>query len=271
MPHIELNGARIWYEDTGGGGETMVFGHGLLTSTRLFDRQIAHFRDRYRCVALDFRGQGKSEITAGGYDMDSLASDVAALIEEFGCGPVHYAGLSMGGFVGLRLGFRHPELLRSLTLIDTSADPEPEKALKGHKRLAFTLRWFGARFVADKVMPIMFGETFLNDPARREEAEAWRKWLVGLNRKGTARAAYGVLLRDGVYEQIGGIGAPTLIIVGEEDKATVPERSERMHAAIPGSRLVRIDGAGHLANVEEPAQVNAAIETFLEGLEEANA
>lgn len=266
MPHIELRGAQIWYEDTGGDGETILFGHGLLLSGLMYEPQVAHFRDRYRCITFDFRGQGRSEVTEDGYDMDSLALDALALIEKLGCGPVHYVGLSMGGFVGLRLAIGHRDCLRSLTLIDTSADPEPKKALKGHKRLAFVLRWFGARFVVNKVLPIMFGKTFLTDPSRSEEVGLWRQRLIALDRKGTAWAAYGVLLRNGVYDRIGGIDTPTLIIVGEEDTATVPSRSERMHEAIDGSKLVYIENAGHLSSVEKPSEVNAAIERFLEGL-----
>ena len=65
--------------------------------------QVAAFRDRFRCVAWDHRGQGRSELTEGGYDMDTLADDAAALIAQLGIAPVHFVGLSMGGFVGMRL------------------------------------------------------------------------------------------------------------------------------------------------------------------------
>ncbi len=71
------------------------------------------------------------------------------------------------------------------------------------------------------------------------------------------------MYREGVYDQLGQIAAPTLIIVGDQDVATVPAKAERMHARIRGSKLVVIPGAGHTSSVEEPAAVNAALEKFL--------
>jgi 3-oxoadipate enol-lactonase len=266
MPHIELNGAQIWYEDTGGAGETILFAHGLLWSGRMFEEQVARFKDRYRCVTFDFRGQGKSEVTDGGYDMDSLTLDAVELIRKLECGPVHFAGQSMGGFVGLRLGIRHPDLLRSLIIIESTSDPEPEENLFKYKTLNFIARWLGFGLVAGQVMPIMFGKKFLEDPDRAERRAHWRRQLVGNDRMGTTRAVRGVYEREGVYEKIGAIITPTLIIIGDQDTATVPEKSERMHEEIKGSKLVFIEGAGHSSTIEEPGQVNAAIEEFLEEL-----
>lgn len=266
MPHIELNGANIWYEDTGGGGDPIVFGHGLLWSGRMFDDQVEHFKNKYRCITLDFRGQGKSGVTESGYDMDSLTLDVVELIRKLDCGPVHFAGLSMGGFVGLRLGIRHPDLLRSLIIIESTSDPEPKENLFKYKMLNFIARWFGFGLVAGQVMPIMFGKKFLGDSGRADERAHWKNALVSNDRVGTTRAVRGVFEREGVYDQIGGIKTPTLIIIGDQDTATVPEKSERMHARIGGSKLVYVEGAGHSSTIEEPEQVNAAIEEFLEDL-----
>lgn len=263
MPHIELNGAQIWYEDTGEGDQAIVFAHGLLWSGRMFDDQVAHFRDRYRCVTFDFRGQGRSEVTEGGYDMDSLTLDAVELISKLGVAPVHFAGLSMGGFIGMRLAIRHPELLRSLILMETSADPEAEENAPKYKLLNLIAKWFGFRLVAGKVMPIMFGRKFMEDPERADMRKQWRQALIDNDRTGTTSATEGVIYREGVYDQLGEIEVPTLIIVGDQDTATVPAKSERMRAAIGDSKLVYIEGAGHSSTIEEPAAVNAAIEQFL--------
>ena len=198
--------------------------------------------------------------------MDSLSEDAAALIGHLDCGPCHFAGLSMGGFVGMRLAIRRPELLKSLILIETTADPEPEENRGPYRKLAFIGRWLGFRLVVDRLMPIMFSQSFLNDPAKAETREKWRSHLLGLNRKGTSRAAHGVIDREGVYEQLGQIATPTLIIVGDEDVATVPLKSERMHAAIAGSQLVVIPKAGHSSSIEQPEAVTAALEAFLSAL-----
>ena len=266
MPVQHINGAALHYDTTGAGPETIVFSHGLLMDGEMFRAQIDALSGAYRCLAYDHRGQGRSEVTESGYDMDSLTQDAAALIRELGAAPCHFVGLSMGGFVGLRLALRYPELLRSLILLDTSADPEPEANRGPYRRLALVGRWLGFRPVVNRVMKIMFGQTFLTDPARQAERERWRRHLLGLNRIGTARAAHGVIDREGVYDQLGRIGVPTLILVGDEDVATVPAKAERMHAAIAGSKLVVIPGAGHSSSIEQPERVTAAIREFLTAL-----
>src|SRR5271154_3068068 len=104
MPHIKINGFDLYYEDTGGTGrETIVFAHGLLWSGKMFGAQVEHLKSRYRVITYDHRGQGQSEVTATGYDMDSLAEDEAELIKALGVAPCHVAGLSMGGFTGMRV------------------------------------------------------------------------------------------------------------------------------------------------------------------------
>lgn len=254
---------RLHVEDTGGDGPPIVFSHGLLWDTRLFAPQVAALRGRHRCIAYDHRGQGRSEVTADGYDMDTLAEDAAALIERLGVAPAHFVGLSMGGFVGLRLAIRRPELLRSLALIDTSAEPEAPAKIPRYRLLNFVARWFGFGPVVGSVLPILFGPTFLGDPARAAERAEYRARLLALDRIGTPRAVRGVIERAGVAESLHRIRMPTLVVVGAEDVATPPARSEALAAGIAGARLVRIAGAGHTPTLEQPAAVNAALGAFL--------
>lgn len=266
MPYTTINGARIYYEEAGSGPETLVFSHGLLMNGDMFSEQVKAFSDRYRCITYDHRGQARSEVTDSGYDMDALTDDAAALIQELDCAPCHFAGLSMGGFVGLRLAIRRPELLKSLILMDTTADPEPEQNKGPYRKLAFIGRWLGYRLVISKLMNIMFSQSFLHNPEKASVRETWRRHLLGLGKTGTSRAAHGVIDRKGVYEDLGRVSTPTLILVGEEDVATVPEKSERMHAAMTGSTLVRIPRAGHSSSIEEPRAVTAAMDEFLQNL-----
>ena len=117
MPEFAVGGGeRIYYVDEGSGPDTIVFSHGLLWSGEMFRPQIDALKDRFRCVAFDHRGQGQSPVARSGYDMDTLTADAAALIEGVGAAPCHFVGLSMGGFVGMRLAARRPELLRSLLI-----------------------------------------------------------------------------------------------------------------------------------------------------------
>ena len=103
MPVIKINNCDYYYEEHGAGSETILFSHGLLWSGYLFHKQVAFFKRRYRVITYDHRGQGKSSVPKTGYDMDSLYEDVVLLIEHLKLGSVHFAGLSMGGFVGMRL------------------------------------------------------------------------------------------------------------------------------------------------------------------------
>ena len=267
MPTIVVNGVNLYYEEQGAGPETILFAHGLLWSGRMFEQQVAALKDRYRCIRFDFRGQGRSEITQTGYDMDSLTEDAAALIEALDCKPCHFLGLSMGGFVGLRLAIRQPQLLKSLLLLNTTADPEPKENLGRFKRMNFIARWLGIRWVAGRVMPIMFGQKFLTDPGRVEERRHWHQSLLANHKIGTSRAVAGVYSRLGVADQLDRITVPTLIIAGEQDEATVPAKSERMQQRIQGSKLVVIKGAGHSSTIEEPQAVNRAVEDFLSSLD----
>ncbi|MBL8471666.1 MAG: alpha/beta fold hydrolase [Rhodocyclaceae bacterium] len=263
MPYIELNGAQIYYEERGSGPQTIVFAHGLLWSGAMFESQVAHLSARYRCLCFDFRGQGKSEITSAGYDMDSLTRDAAALIQALGCAPCHFAGLSMGGFVGMRLALQYPQLLRSLILMDTTAEPEPAENIGRYRRLNFIARWFGLGLVATPVMKIMFGEKFLRDATRAQERALWQARLVANDRHGITRAVQAVIDRQGIAAGLSALDLPVLIMVGDQDVATRPEKARALNAAIRNSRLVEIAGAGHSATIEEPQAVNAALDEFL--------
>lgn len=271
MPCIDVNGTSMHYTDTGVGGitgaqtgaQTIVFSHGLLFSGAMFDAQVAHFSKSYRCITFDHRGQGQSQVTASGYDMDTLTGDAAQLIEKLGVGPCHFAGLSMGGFVGMRLAARRPDLLRSLILLDTSADPEPEENHAKYKKLNFVARWIGLWAVINQVMPIMFSQSFLNDPARAAEKERWKKAIIANHKIGITRAVMGVVNRKPILKELSEIVIPTLVIVGDEDVATVPEKSIRIRKAIAGANLIRVPRAGHSSTIEQPELVNDAISGFL--------
>jgi 3-oxoadipate enol-lactonase len=262
MAMISLNGSSLYYEDTGGSGPPVVFSHALLWNTELFAPQIAFLKDWYRCIAYDHRGQGKSaEGTGRAIDVATLAEDAAALIEALALGPVHFCGLSLGGIVGMRLAISRPDLIRSLVLLDTTADPEPSQ-LK-YKALNLIARYAGLGPIARLIMPALYGKTALSDPARAADRAAWEKALVA-NRRSIWRAVNGALERKSIFAELSRITAPTLVAVGDEDVATGPERSARIARAIKGARLVIIPRAGHCSTVEQPDTVTAAIAAFLD-------
>ena len=263
MPKLKINRCQYHYEVHGSGSETLVLSHGLLWSGHMFYKQVDHLKDRYKIVTYDHRGQGQSEVTQDGYDMDSLYNDAVGLIESLKLGAVHFGGLSMGGFVAMRLAARRTDLVKSLILMETSALDEPNKLKYG--LLNTIVKLFGVDSVVNPVMKIMFGSTFLNDPDRNAEKAKWVNELKK-NNKTIVRAVSGVIGRKGVQEELKRIKCPTLILVGTEDIATTPEKAEYIHSHIVNSTLKYINRGGHTGCIEEPAQYNQEIERFLESI-----
>lgn len=268
MPFLQVDGARIAYTDTGmpdgrADATTVVFGHGLLFSGWMFRAQVEALRDRYRCVTIDWRGQGSSPAARRGYDMDTLTGDAIALIEHLGVRPVHYVGLSMGGFVGMRLAARHGRLLRSLAVLDTSADREPPFSAVKDTAMALVYPVVGPRPLMPFVLPIMFGPTFRHDPRNRPLIDEFVRRLGQCRRVATSRAVLAVAGRKPVYSELHRIAVPTLVVVGADDVATKPDKARRIAAGIAGARLEIVPGSGHSSTVEQPAAVTGLLEKFL--------
>jgi 3-oxoadipate enol-lactonase len=267
MAMLDLDGVSVYYEDTGPGstGETIAFSHGLLWGTELFAPQIEALRARYRCIAWDHRGQGRS-----GADhrqcigMELVWQDAVRVVEQVAGGPVHFCGLSMGGFVAMRMGARRPDLVRSLLLLETSSDPEPSENIARYRMLTRVTKLLGPRPIKNKVAPIMLGKTILADPGRRADLAKFVDLMS--RRRDIWRAVNGVIDRAGIHHELARITAPTLVVVGDEDVATPRPKAERIAGAIAGATLVSIPRAGHSSPVEEPALVTAAIEQFLGAL-----
>ncbi|MDQ7048814.1 MAG: alpha/beta hydrolase [Enterobacterales bacterium] len=268
MPHLKIRDTEIFYIDTGevDSKQTIVFAHGLLWDHEMFMPQIEHLKKDYRCIAFDFRGQGQSPSTKAGYDMDNLTLDTLELIEQLVDGAVHFLGLSMGGFIGMRLAIRHPKKLKSLMLLETSADAEPEQNKPKYKKLCFVAKWFSIGGAVNKTMAIMFSQSFLNDPSKKALKTEWEQRMKKLNRWTFGRAVEGVIHRKGVYEELHTINTPTLILVGEEDVATVPAKAEKIQGAIKNSQLKRIPAAGHTSSIEQPELVNQHLTEFLQAV-----
>jgi pimeloyl-ACP methyl ester carboxylesterase len=244
-----------------------VFGHGLLFSGWMFREQVEALRTDYRCVTIDWRGQGQSPPARGGYDMDTLSRDAIELIEHLGVAPVHWVGLSMGGFVGQRIAARRPELVRSLVLLDTSAEPEVRWNAIQDTGLSLIYRFAGIAPVRRPVEKIMFGPGFRADPRSKAIVDEWIGMLSKNDREGMRKAIMGVVTRKGVTAEVGAITAPTLVAVGEHDAATVPDKSRRIAELIPGARLEIIKDSGHSSSIEQPAAVSTLVANFLAEVE----
>jgi 3-oxoadipate enol-lactonase len=260
MPQLVCNKAKIFYRESGSGPEMIIFSHGLLFDHRMWDAQVEYFKDHYRCIAYDHRGQGQSQVV-GSEDMDTLYEDAVSLIEQLaGNNKVHFVGLSMGGFVGMRLAARQPHLLKTLTLLDTSADSEPNQFK--YQLLNTVFKLGGASLVINKIIGILFGKSSLNDPSKKGMIHFWKSTIQKYPATIT-KAVEGVIQRSGIASDLEKIITPTLVAVGEEDVATLPGKSERIHHAIKGSKFILIPTAGHSSCLEQPQIVSKIVADFI--------
>ena len=167
----------------------------------MFADQVEFLSKHFRVIAYDHRGQGKSE-SKGPFDMDTVAEDAAALIEKLDLGPVHFVGLSMGGFLGMRLAARRPDLIASLALLETSANAEPVENLPKYKTLNGIVKWVGVISpVANKVMAIMFAMSWLSDKTNSPKISHWKKELMA-NKRSITGPVEGVIYRKGVEDEL---------------------------------------------------------------------
>ncbi|CAM4118538.1 alpha/beta fold hydrolase [Nocardia ninae] len=265
---IDVRGVPIGYTDTGdpngrSDGPVIVFGHSLLFGGWMFRAQIDALREHYRCIAIDWRGQGGTQPTPDGYDMDTLTIDAVGLIRALRLAPVHWVGIGMGGCVGQRVAARHGELLRSLTLLDTSADPEDPSRIGRYTRLAWAMRFLGVDAVRGKLARLLFGPAFLADPAAADTVAEWAQRLDRVDSVGTRRAILGVIGRDPADREVTAITAPTLVAVGGDDVVTPIRAASRLAELIPKARFEIIENAGHCCVLEQAAVVTALIQDFL--------
>lgn len=272
MAYMDVSGGRIAYTVTGphetlrAPAPVLVFVHGLMLPSQSWDQQVAEFSRDHRVVTFDLRGQGRSEHSRQGLDLDSLALDTADLIcqvtAQSGGGPVHLVGFSMGSFIALRVAARRPDLLRSLTLIGPSADAEEPENLPRYRLLIALVRWFGPGLFTEPMLKILFGRTFMEQSASQPTVAYWRRFLKSLPRS-LARAAYASMTRKAIHAEISLITLPTLVVSGEEDRPVSPAKARAVSAAIAGSRFVAVAHTGHAVMIEKPKLFNDLLRAFL--------
>lgn len=266
MRSLSLNNARLAVVDSGSGPDTLVMLHGLLFSHRMFDAQVDALESRFRCVRMDFRGQGESEVTSSGYDLGTLADDVIALVEHLDTGPVHLLGFSMGGMVAQRVALKRPDLLRSLVLMNTSAEREKASSRPRFALLNLAARFLGLEKVTSRILPLMFSDRFIEGELYRQDRERWIAMVHANDRIGVTRAVRGVVSRASILDRIRQIKLPTLVITADQDRATPPRLAWHIHEHIKGSRLVTVEDSGHMTTAEQPEAVDGALLDFYASL-----
>lgn len=270
--HVDVGRCRLWVEVTerrrglwrkrdAAGGGTIVFSHSLFFDSREFEHQVAAFGTNHRVVAYDHRGHGRTGPASDNrYDQEALAEDAIALIEWLGK-PVHFVGQSMGGFVGLRIAARRPDLLNTLVVCGSSADAEGDPAR--FEPLIAHLMAQGTHGVEDNLLQVMFGATSIADPGLATGIAKWRERFTSLSRDTIGLAAAGVVERGAILPALHRTPVPIMAISGDEDWVYPAEHSERIAAAVKHGRVAQVAAAGHSGIWERPEATNMLIREWL--------
>ncbi|MDW8360950.1 MAG: alpha/beta fold hydrolase [Myxococcales bacterium] len=259
---VDTHVGRLFVEVVGQ-GPPVVLWHSLLCDADMWRAQRPVLGERWRLVLVDGPGHGRSARTDRPYNLDDCTEAAVQLLDALDVARAAWVGLSWGAMVGMRLAISRPERVGPLALLATSARPDPPWKLAGYRALAAVARRLGPEPPLGRlVVPLMFG-----GDTRRTRPELVERFLERLSRMDPRSLGHAVdavvLWRDDVSGSLGRIRSPVLVMVGAEDRATPPSEARRLCAAIPGARLVVIQGAGHLCALERPEAVNAELVDFL--------
>jgi 3-oxoadipate enol-lactonase len=256
MPRIMTNNGRaIGFEESGGGGGAVpiVFLHGVGSDKSVWRPQLAHFGRRRRAVAFEYPGYGDSDPAPEGTTRDDYASAIFSAMDELGIDRAHVCGLSLGGVIAIAMSHADPNRCASLILADTFAAHPDGKAIYERSLAASG----DLRAMAEARVDVLLAQPA--DPAVRSEVVETMARIEPAAYRIGAEAVWLADQRDRARD----IRVPTLILCGIEDKVTPPQLSNELADLIPGSRVVLIDNAGHLGNLEQPDDFNRAIEQFV--------
>jgi 3-oxoadipate enol-lactonase len=260
---IKTNGIGMNYELSGRKGAPVVMlSHSLGSSLIMWDPQRKALEPHFRVLRYDIRGHGKSEAPPGAYTLELLSEDAVALLDLLEIEKVHWVGLSMGGMIGQSVALNYPGRLQSLALCDTAAAIAPEAQPIWQERIDAVRE----KDVASQLAPTMerwFTPSFLN--LNPDMLGVIRKEFLATPARGYLGSMYAIRKLN-YLDRLSEIKIPTLIMVGEEDLGTPVSASEVMHQAIPNSKLVIIQSARHLSNIEQPEIFNTNLLTFLNSL-----
>lgn len=258
-----VRGIEVVYDERGQSSPVVLL-HGFPFNRSMWREQIDALSVRYRVIAPDLRGHGETAVAASA-TMEEMADDVAALMDALDIERAVIGGLSMGGYVTLAFARKYPQRVRALILADTRPQADTEEARTNREKMAERAVSDGMEAIAEMQLPkLLAPKTISEEP---EMVARVREMIVTTKGEGAAAALRGMAERRDQSDLLSQIKVPTLIIVGSEDELTPPTDAEKMQRAIQGSRLVRIDGAGHVSNIERANEFNRALVEFLDTLE----
>jgi 3-oxoadipate enol-lactonase len=259
MAFVDNQGARIYWDEQGQ-GEPVLLIMGLGYPSAMWYRIRPALSARYRTIALDNRGAGRSDVPPGPYSIPQMASDAAAVLDAAGIESAHVFGVSMGGMIAQEFALQHPRRVLSLILGCTAAGgPTAVRAEAEATRLLMTRDKMSPEQAAEAAVPFIYDQTTPREWIE-EDLAIRRPWLQ--SPEGYAAQLQGILVWE-AYSRLGQIVAPTLVIHGESDRLVPPANANLIAERIPGAKLVMIPRASHLFFTDQPQAAQRAILDFL--------
>ena len=253
------SGAQIGFIEAGDGDATpIVFLHGVGSDKSVWARQVEHFARERRALAFDYPGYGESSFVEAA-TRDDYAAAILAAMDSVGVSQAHICGLSLGGVIAIAMHAAAPERCASLILADTFA-VHPDGAGITERSVAASHAGSMRDFAEARADFLLAAPA---DPAVRAEVV---ETMAAIDPAAYRLGVEAVWMAD-QRERAAAIGVPTLILCGTEDRPTPPALSAELAALIPGSRIAMIPGAGHLTNLERPAEFNHTLDDFLSEIE----
>ena len=259
---IVLRGEVPVHYEARGTGPAIVFLHSFLCSSALFCHQVARLQGAYHTINIDLRGHGRSGAWAKGCTLDHLVDDVLAVLDAEKVASAILVGLSLGGFVAMRMALAQPERVQALVLMGTEAGPQSRSKRIQDLILQQVLRMFGPRVLIGALVSAMLGKT-----TRRTQPQLCKQYhnnFLHMDTGSMLRCIDAVTHRDSLLHRLNAVSCPTVVIVGDEDTALPLAKSELIKHAINGAELHVVSRAGHLSAVEQPEAVNRILVDFLQ-------
>lgn len=257
---ITANGISMHYMLNGPASAPVVtLSHSLATNLAMWEPQASALAARYRVLRYDTRGHGETDAPKDAYTLDMLAEDARALLGALGIDRTHFIGLSMGGMIGQVLALKHPEMLRSLVLCDTTSQIPPHAKPMWDERIRATEN----RGMEPHVAPTLgrwFTPSYFEGHA--DVIERVRAMIRRTKPEGYIGCCHAIQTLD-LTDRLAAIAVRTLIVVGEDDTGTPLAASRAIHERIKGSTLVVLKSASHLSNIEQPEAFTKALLDFL--------
>lgn len=260
MPFANLGDFRLFYEDLGQGDPT-VWLHGFTLDHRMWRPQVEYFVSQYRLILPDARGHGRSDVTPSGYSRADRVEDLLRLADILKIERFHLIGLSMGGSTAVGFALKHPDRVRSLTLISTGV--AGYGAGKKLDRLDEIGRKAGPTAARDKWME--WALAWYQEPSRAAIGVFMREMIEHYSGAVWADPKRGRYPREYDLDRVAALTLPSLIVAGELDRVFIP-LARQLHRLIPGNQLIVYPETGHMVNLERPDQLNADLKVFLEAV-----